>query len=110
MGSGEVLYGELSSLHMVMSLRSLQVSGLEGRNTELEAEESKDTLEPTRTKQRSSVLTISGFNDVGNLQKLALVVKELHRHLAQNMKLRKIQQGLRSLQAQNPPSQASSNE
>lgn len=106
MGAGQVLHGKLLSLCTVMSLRSLQVLGLEERNAELEVEETKDKLEPTRTKWKPS-LTMSRFNDVGNLQKLASFLPELHMHLAQNLQLKESGQELKSLQAQNLLSQAS---
>lgn len=63
--------------------------------------ESKDKLEPVRTKWTPSVITISSSKDVGDLQRLASFVMELHMHVAQNLKkLREIRPLLKNLSAQ----------
>lgn len=59
--------------------------------------ESKDKLE--LTKWKPSVVTISSFSDVGDLQKLASFVMQLHMQVAQNLKL-KVRQELKNLRAQ----------
>lgn len=60
--------------------------------------ENKWKPEHARTKWKLSVITISSFSDVGDLQKLASFVTQLHMYVAQNLKkLKEVRQKLKNL-------------